>query len=93
MEPALQPLQVPVRAVVLHVGDPAAARALSAAVARHMSPLAQDAGLWLQDPAKYHATLFHASTHEVSKCSKTVHLHYNELLSKHMMVVEYHQLE
>ncbi|EIE20274.1 hypothetical protein COCSUDRAFT_67560 [Coccomyxa subellipsoidea C-169] len=64
VEPALQPLQVPVRAVVLHLGDPAAARALSAAVARHMSPLAQDAGLWLQDPAKYHATLFHASTHE-----------------------------
>lgn len=65
MEPALQPLQVPVRAVVLHVGDAAAARTLSAAVERHLSPLAQDAGLWLQDPTKYHATLFHASTHEV----------------------------
>lgn len=65
VEPALQPLQVPVRAVVLHVGDPGAATRLSAAVARHLAPLAPDAGLWLQDPHKYHATLFHASSHEV----------------------------
>ena len=65
VEPALQPLQVPVRAVVLHVGDLAAARTLSSTVERHLSPLAQDAGLWLQDPSKYHATLFHASAHEV----------------------------
>ncbi|BDA45523.1 hypothetical protein COCOBI_07-3100 [Coccomyxa sp. Obi] len=64
VEPALQPLQVPVRAVVLHVGEAAAARTLSATVERHLSPLAQDAGLWLQDPSKYHATLFHASAHQ-----------------------------
>lgn len=65
VEPALQPLQTPVRAIVLHIGDASAARALSAAVERHLSPLAQDAGLWLQDPSKFHATLFHASAHEV----------------------------
>ncbi len=64
VEPALQPLKVPVRGVVLPLGDGRANAALSAAVRQHLLPLAQQCGLWLQDPKKYHATLFHASPHQ-----------------------------
>lgn len=67
VEPALQPLKTPVRAVVLPLGDGQAAAALSRAVREHLLPLSEQAGLWLQDPKKYHATLFHASPHQASR--------------------------
>ena len=49
----------------LDAGDSRAASALSASVTKHLLPISQAAGIWLQDPKKYHATLFHASPHQV----------------------------
>ena len=65
MEPALQPLSVPVRAIVLPLGEETAIERLAAAVREHILPISANAGIWLQDPKKYHSTLFHASPHQV----------------------------
>ena len=57
----------PVRGIMLPLGDSDAARALSAAVRQHLRPLAAEDALWVTDAQKYHATLFHASTHQVAR--------------------------
>jgi hypothetical protein len=62
--PRLQRLDVPVRAVVLPLpASSAAAASLAAAAATALLPLCGVAGVWLQDPTAFHASLFHASTH------------------------------
>ena len=53
------------RGVVLPLGDTEAARVLAAAVEEHLRPLSAEAGLWATDARKLHATLFHASPHQV----------------------------
>lgn len=63
--PQLQLLAVPVRALVAPLSDAAVAKALSEAVAAHLTPLLPPGGLWPQDPALYHTTLWHASRHQV----------------------------
>ena len=65
IEPGLQPLEVSVRAVVAPLGDAQASARLASAVREHIVPVAAEAGVWLQDPKKYHSTLFHASSHAV----------------------------
>ena len=65
VEPALQPLSVPVRAIVLPLREETATERLAAAVREHILPISADAGIWLQDPKKYHSTLYHASPHQV----------------------------
>ena len=53
------------RGVVLPLGDTEAARALAEAVEEHLRPLSAEAGLWATDARHLHATLFHASPHQV----------------------------
>ena len=65
IEPGLQPLAVPVRAVVAPLRDSQATARLASAVREHIVPIAAETGVWLQDPKKYHSTLFHASSHTV----------------------------
>lgn len=64
--PRLRALQTPVRAVVLPVLDSLAVGAL-ASVAGSLAEVVPPQRLWLQDPARYHATLFHASTADAPK--------------------------
>ena len=65
LEPGLQPLAVPVRSIVLPLGEGPVAARLAAALHTHLLPIFVAAGVWLQDPKKYHSTLFHASPHQV----------------------------
>ena len=65
LEPGLQPLAVPVRSIVLPLGEGPVAERLAAALHTHILPISVEAGVWLQDPKKYHSTLFHASPHQV----------------------------
>ena len=65
LEPGLQPLAVPVRSIVLPLGEGPVAERLAAALHAHILPIFVEAGVWLQDPKKYHSTLFHASPHQV----------------------------
>ena len=65
LEPGLQPLTVPVRSIVLPLGEGPVAEHLAAALHTHILPIFVEAGVWLQDPKKYHSTLFHASPHQV----------------------------
>lgn len=63
--PQLQLVAVPVRALVAPLSDAAVSKALSEAVTAHLVPLLPPGGLWPQDPALYHTTLWHASHHQV----------------------------
>ena len=65
LEPGLQPLALPVRSIVLPLGEGPVAERLAAALRTHILPIFVEAGVWLQDPKKYHSTLFHASPHQV----------------------------
>ena len=65
LEPGLQPLAVPVRSIVLPLGEGPVTERLAAALHEHILPIFVEAGVWLQDPKKYHSTLFHASPHQV----------------------------
>lgn len=63
--PILHHLDVPVRAVVMPLLNPPAARALGSAVRRHLLPLLPPHGAWASDPLLLHSTIWHASTHLV----------------------------
>ncbi|KAK9830057.1 hypothetical protein WJX72_009459 [[Myrmecia] bisecta] len=62
--PILRPLDVPVRAIVLPLTDSQASRSLHDALAQHLLPISQPSGIWLQNPAMYHFTMYHASHHQ-----------------------------
>lgn len=60
----LQVLEVPVRAVVLFIPPSSdAARHLAEAARAVLLPLLTESGVWMQDPAIYHSSLYHASHH------------------------------
>lgn len=61
------PLSVPVRAVVIPVSDPHASALLHNAARRHLLPILPPEGVWLQNSALFHSTVFHASTHTVGR--------------------------
>ncbi|PSC73568.1 Translation initiation factor IF-3 [Micractinium conductrix] len=63
LQPVLEALAVPVRAVLLPLRDQSAAGQLLRAAERHLVPLVGPHGLWLQDSNFYHSTIYHASTH------------------------------
>ncbi|KAL4419230.1 hypothetical protein ABPG77_010672 [Micractinium sp. CCAP 211/92] len=63
LQPVLEPLEVPVRAIVMPLLDRHASERLLGAVKRHLAPLVPPNGMWLQDSKAYHSTIFHASTH------------------------------
>ena len=63
--PILTLLDVPVRAVVAPFLDQHASRLLSEAVRRAVLPLEPAGGVWFQDSGMYHATVWHASHHQV----------------------------
>ena len=65
VEPGLQPLAVPVRSIVIPLRGGEARERLASAVRDYILPIAAEAGIWLQDPKKYHSTVFHASPHQV----------------------------
>ncbi len=67
VEPGLQPLAVPVRSIVIPLGEGEAKERLASAVRDYILPIAAEAGIWLQDPKKYHSTVFHASSHQVCR--------------------------
>ena len=62
--PILTVLAVPVRAIVAPFPDQDAARLLSEAVRRAVLPLEPAGGVWFQNRAMYHATVWHASHHQ-----------------------------
>jgi len=66
-QPKLQRLEVPVRAIVLPLSQRfrATADALADAVEAALLPLLGRDGVWLQDRAAMHSSLFHASHHLV----------------------------
>ena len=63
--PILTLLDVPVRAVVAPFLDQHASRLLSEAVQRVVLPLEPAGGVWFQNSGMYHATVWHASHHQV----------------------------
>ena len=63
--PILTLLDVPVRAVVAPFLDQHASRLLSEAVRRAVLPLEPAGGVWFQNSGMYHATVWHASHHQV----------------------------
>ncbi len=63
--PILTLLDVPVRAIVAPFLDRHASRLLSEAVRRAVLPLEPAGGVWFQDSDMYHATVWHASHHQV----------------------------
>jgi hypothetical protein len=67
--PILTVLDVPVRAIVAPFLDQHASRLLSEAVRRTVLPLEPAGGVWLQNSAMYHATVWHASHHQASSLS------------------------
>ena len=68
VQPVLQRLDAPVRAIVAPITDSVAASKLRDALGRHITPQFASAGLWLQDAALYHTTVWHASPHQVHVC-------------------------
>ena len=58
-------LDVPVRAIVAPFLDQHASRLLSDAVRRAVLPLEPAGGVWFQNSGMYHATVWHASHHQV----------------------------
>jgi hypothetical protein len=50
-----------------------ACRALAAAVTEHLAPLVPADGLWPQDSALFHSTIYHASTHLVRAGRRWLH--------------------
>ena len=67
VEPVLQHLDVPVRAIVAPFSDGIMAGKVVAAARRHLLPLMAPAGVWLQNDSMYHSTLWHASHHQASR--------------------------
>ncbi|KXZ47400.1 hypothetical protein GPECTOR_35g838 [Gonium pectorale] len=65
--PILHPLEVPVRAMILPLRDRVAAGKIRDAVRELLLPVLPEGGIWLQDDALYHATLYHASSHVVGR--------------------------
>ena len=65
MTPILTLLDVPVRAVVAPFLDRHASRLLDEAVRRAVLPLEPAGGVWFQNSGMYHATVWHASHHQV----------------------------
>lgn len=63
--PQLLALEVPVRAVVAPVTDQVATHRLSDVFMKHVAPLVPTTGVWPQNSNLYHATVWHASTHQV----------------------------
>ena len=63
--PILTLLEVPVRAVVAPFLDQHASRLMSEAVRRAVLPLEPAGGVWFQNSGMYHATVWHASHHQV----------------------------
>ncbi|KAL4422361.1 hypothetical protein ABPG75_008558 [Micractinium tetrahymenae] len=63
LQPVLEALAVPVRAIVMPLQDQHASGLLFGAVKRHLAPLVPSNGIWLQDSGLYHSTIYHASTH------------------------------
>ena len=64
LEPVLQPLEVPVRAIVLRLRDTAVTQRVALAAATALEGVVDPRDLWWQDEGMFHATLWHASTHQ-----------------------------
>eukprot|EP00892_Ulva_mutabilis_P010295 jgi/Ulvmu1/7638/UM038_0065.1 len=62
--PQLLALQVPVRAIVAPVTDPVASHRLSDVFMKYIASLVPSSGVWPQNSNLYHATVWHASTHQ-----------------------------
>ena len=63
VKPKLRHLSVPTRAVVGAISDLQTAEQLGEAVLRYLVPVLPAGGVWLQNNALLHTTIFHASSH------------------------------
>ncbi|KAK9807272.1 hypothetical protein WJX73_006182 [Symbiochloris irregularis] len=62
VQAVLHPLNIPVRAIVMPLLDPAPASALKDALHSHVLPIMGADAIWVQDETMFHTTLFHASS-------------------------------
>ena len=73
LQPVLQRLPDPVRAIVAPLAGAAAISQLHSALQSHIVPLFKPQGIWLQDSQLLHTTVWHASPHQVQLLCVTLY--------------------